>query len=79
MDSNLQSYIQTQNIGIAYETLLMLQLLKSGEHGGQRTTTEGGNYGNAELSVSLHGPALCSVMSHCLENQNSRPSETDLV
>ncbi len=30
-DSCVQSYIQTQNTGIGYETLLMLQLLKCGE------------------------------------------------
>ncbi len=34
-DSYVQSYIQTQNTGIACE---MLQLLERGENGGQRTT-----------------------------------------
>lgn len=50
-DSDVQSYIQKQNKGIAYEKLLTLQLLESGENGGQHTTAEGGNYGNAGLSA----------------------------
>ncbi len=44
-DSYVQSYIQTRSIGI--ETLLTLQLLERGEHGGHTvyngTTAEGGN------------------------------------
>ncbi len=72
-DSYVQSCIQTQSTGIACETLLTLQLLESGEH------AEGRNYGNTELSISRLGRGLSNVMSHCGENQNSRPSETDLV
>ncbi len=60
-DSYVQSYIQTQSMGIACETLLTLQLLECGEHGGQRTTTEGGNYSNAELSINPRGPTLRNV------------------
>ncbi len=78
-DSYVQSYIQTQSTGIAYETLLTLQLLKRRGNGGQRTTAETGNYGNAGLSVKSCGRGLNYVMSYCLENQNGRPSETDLV
>ncbi len=37
-DTYVQSYVQAQNTGIAYETLLTLQLLEHGENGGQRTT-----------------------------------------
>ncbi len=78
-DSYVQSYMQTQSIGIACETLLTLQLLERGENEGQRTTAEGGNYSNAGLSINPRGPALRNVTSHCGENQNGRPSETDLV
>ncbi len=42
-------------------------------------TAEIGNYSNAELSINPCGPALRNVTSHCGENQNGRPSETDLV
>ncbi len=65
-DSYVQSYIQTQSIGIACETLLTLQLLERRENGGQHTTTEGGNYSNAGLSINSRGPALCNVTSHCM-------------
>ncbi len=64
-DSYVHSYMQTQSIGIACETLLILQLLEGGEHGGQWTTTEGGNYSNAGLPINPHGPALRNVLSHC--------------
>ncbi len=33
-DTYVQSYIQTQSMGIAFETLLMLQLLEHGENEG---------------------------------------------
>ncbi len=65
-DSYVQSYIQTQSTGIAYETLLTLQLLDRGENGGQRTTAEGGNYSNAGLWINPRGPALYNVTSHCM-------------
>ncbi len=78
-DSYVQSYIQTQSTVIACETLLALQLLERGEKGGQLTTAEGGNYRNAGLSINRRGPALRNVTSHYSENQNDRPSETDLV
>ncbi len=78
-DCYVQSYILTQNTGIACETLLTLQMLESRENGGQLITAEGGNYGNAGLSIGPCGPALCNVMSHCIENQNGRLSETDLI
>ncbi len=55
-DSYVQSYIQTQSTGIAYKTLLTLQLLERGENGGQRTTAEVGNYSNAGLSINPCGP-----------------------
>ncbi len=42
-------------------------------------TAEGGNYSNAGLSINPCGPALRNVTSHCGENQNGRPNETDLV
>ncbi len=58
-DAYVQFFIQTQNTGIAYETLLTLQLLEHRENAGQRTTkhklAEGGNYSNAGLSVSGRG------------------------
>ncbi len=78
-DSYVQSYMQTQSTGIAYETLLTLQLLERRENGGQRTTAECVNYGNAGLSINPRGPALRNVTSHCGENHNGKPSETDLV
>ncbi len=58
---------------------MTLQLLERGENEGQRTTAEGGNYGNTGLSVSGRGRGLNNVTSYCLENQNDRSSETDLV
>ncbi len=42
-------------------------------------TAKGGNYSNTGLSINPRGPALRNVTSHCGENQNSRPCETDLV
>ncbi len=39
---------------------------------------EGGNYGNAELSVNGRGRGLNNVMSYCFENQYGRPIETVL-
>ncbi len=60
-DFYVQSYIQTQNTGIAYETLSVLQLLKIGENGGQRTTAEGRNYSNAGLSPWPR-PKQCDVI-----------------
>ncbi len=42
-------------------------------------TTEGENYSNAGLSINPRSLALRNVTSHCGENQNDRPSETDLV
>ncbi len=60
-------------------TLLTLQLLDCVGNGGQRTTAETGNYGNAGLSVKDRGRGLNNVMSYCLENQSGRPSETDLI
>ncbi len=73
-DSYVKSCIQTQNTGIAYETLLTLQLLEHEENGEQRTTkqlAEEGSYSNAGLSVSSCGRGLNNVMSNCLENQNT--------
>ncbi len=78
-DSYVQSYIQTQSIGVACETFLTIQLLEHEEYGGQCTTAEGGNYSNAGLSINPRGPTLRNVTSHCGESQNGRPSETDLV
>ncbi len=75
-DSYVQSYIQTQSTGIACETLLTLQLLEKME---DSVTAEGGNYSNAGLSINPRGLALWNVTSHWGENQNGRPSETDLV
>ncbi len=48
-DFYAQSYIRTQSIGIACESLLMLQSTsgKCRENGGQRTTAQGGDYSNA--------------------------------
>ncbi len=40
---------------------------------------EGGNYSNAGLSINPRGPAPRNVTSHCGENQNGRPSETELL
>ncbi len=40
---------------------------------------EGGNYGNAGLSIKGHGQGLSNLMSYCLENQNNMPNETALV
>ncbi len=40
--------------------------------------TPSGIYINAGLSINPRGPALWNVTSHCGENQNGRPSETDL-
>ncbi len=54
-DSYVQSYIQTQSMGIACETLLTLQLLERRENGRQLTIAEGGNYGNAGLSIRPRG------------------------
>ncbi len=64
-DSYVQSYIQTQSIGIACEALT-LQQLEHEENGGQRTTTKGGNYSNAVLSINPRGPVLRSMTSHCM-------------
>ncbi len=40
---------------------------------------ESRNYNKAGLSINPRGSALRNVMSHCGENQNGRPNETDLV
>ncbi len=56
----------------AFETLLTLQLLESGENGGR-------HYCNAGLSVSRRGRGLSNVMSHSGENQNRLPRDTDLI
>ncbi len=63
-DSYVQSYIQTQSMGIACETLLTLQLLERRENGEQLTIAEGGNYGNAGLLIRPRVPALRNVTSH---------------
>ncbi len=76
-DSYVHSYIQTQSTGIACKKLLTLQLLERGEHGGQLTTAEGGNYSNAGLSIIPRGPALRKCDVTLRENQNGRPSERD--
>ncbi len=65
-DSYVQSYIQTQNTGIACETLLTLQLLERGEQRrtayNQTQLADDGHYANAGLSVSGCGPNI--VWSH---------------
>ncbi len=73
------SCIQTQSKVIACKTLLTLQLLERGEKGGQITTAEGGNYSNAGVSIKPREQGLRNVTPHFGENQNGRPSETDLV
>ncbi len=51
-------YIQWKNAHIAYERLLLLQLLRRGENGGQRATGWGWKYANRAQSVSSRGRSL---------------------